>query len=402
MPGRLSPALAELAVQFGLALPFAQAAHLLTAATGTPVSEATVRRLTERAGTAWCQLELALVAQLEMAALDPATPPVVIPDAVSLSPDSRLQISVDGAMVPLVGGEWAEVRTAAIGQVTQAAGDLRTTALSYVSHLTNAETFRRLVLAECTRREVADASAVVAVSDGAPWIQDLLDLQCPQAVRILDFAHAAEYLAQAAQAAFGPGTPETSEWFGAQRHELRHGDPERVLTALAALPTSAERDTAVGYLTARRPMLAYAAFTAAGWPIGSGCVESANKLVIEARLKGAGMHWTRPHADAMVALRAVAMPDRWDQVWPQIARALRAARPQRAARRRQRDRTLSTLPVAPSPASSSRPPAPPAPVAPIAARPVRPKLIVDGKPTTDHPWKRGLTQRSPSTPITKT
>ena len=30
-------------------------------------------------------------------------------------------------------------------------------------------------------------------------------------------------------------------------------------------------------------------YQAAGWPIGSGSVESANKLVVEARLKGAGM-----------------------------------------------------------------------------------------------------------------
>jgi hypothetical protein len=30
-----------------------------------------------------------------------------------------------------------------------------------------------------------------------------------------------------------------------------------------------------------------------GWPIGSGVVESGNKLVVEARLKGAGMHWSR-------------------------------------------------------------------------------------------------------------
>ena len=33
----------------------------------------------------------------------------------------------------------------------------------------------------------------------------------------------------------------------------------------------------------------YPTYQEAGWPIGSGSVESANKLVVEARLKGAGM-----------------------------------------------------------------------------------------------------------------
>ena len=50
-------------------------------------------------------------------------------------------------------------------------------------------------------------------------------------------------------------------------------------------------------------------------------------LVVEARLKGAGMHWTRAHADAIVAQRAVATPKRWPRVWPRIAGALCAEPP---------------------------------------------------------------------------
>jgi hypothetical protein len=53
-------------------------------------------------------------------------------------------------------------------------------------------------------------------------------------------------------------------------------------------------------------------FVTADWPIGIGAVESANMVVVEARLKGAGMHWRRDHADAMVGLRAFDASDRWD------------------------------------------------------------------------------------------
>ena len=38
-----------------------------------------------------------------------------------------------------------------------------------------------------------------------------------------------------------------------------------------------------------------------GWPIGSGSVESANKGVVQARLKGAGMRWERSHVNPMLA-----------------------------------------------------------------------------------------------------
>ena len=67
----------------------------------------------------------------------------------------------------------------------------------------------------------------------------------------------------------------------------------------------------------------YPAYRAQGLPIGSGPVESANKRVVEARLKGAGMHWERRHVDPMLALRNAVCNDRWAEAWEQIARGLR-------------------------------------------------------------------------------
>ena len=44
---------------------------------------------------------------------------------------------------------------------------------------------------ETERRGVCQAKEVCAVQDGAEWIQGFVDLYRPDAVRILDFAHAA-------------------------------------------------------------------------------------------------------------------------------------------------------------------------------------------------------------------
>jgi hypothetical protein len=52
-----------------------------------------------------------------------------------------------------------------------------------------------------------------------------------------------------------------------------------------------------------------------GWPIGSGMVESANKNVVEARLKGTGMHWERKNVNPMLALRNAVCNDRWKEMW---------------------------------------------------------------------------------------
>ena len=70
-------------------------------------------------------------------------------------------------------------------------------------------------------------------------------------------------------------------------------------------------------------------FQAQGWPIGSGIVESGNKLVVEARLKGAGMHWADCHVNPMLALRNIICSDRWKSEWPQIEARLRQQTRQR-------------------------------------------------------------------------
>lgn len=146
--------------------------------------------------------------------------------------------------------------------------------------------------------------------DGAEWLQEFIDAHCPDAVRrARDFPHTVGYLAKAAQAAFGAGTQEASGWLDEWASTLKSGTPTAVLAAIRALPmpdAAAEevRTQVLGYLIKRQEQIAYAAWTAAGDPIGSGMVESANKLVVEARLKGGGMHSRSPqcHADAGLTL----------------------------------------------------------------------------------------------------
>jgi hypothetical protein len=373
-------------------LPFEQVPEALAWFTGVAVSRETARRLTERAGAALVAAETAEVEQLEQTW--PAPPQV---------PADLHQLSVDGAMVPLVRGEWAEVKSLAIGRVAEQGGEPHTTDLSYFSRLADAETFGRLAWAETHRRGLTLAPRVCAVVDGADWCQTFITRHCSAAVRILDFAHAAGYVSAAAQALFGPGTAEASAWLAEQLHTLKHGDPAVVLAALRALPVAEsltpaaateKRDTAVAYLEARRAQIEYAQFRAAGYPIGSGAIESANKLVVEARLKGSGMHWARPKVNPMVALRATACSDRWAASWAQIWAQWGH---QQAVRRQQRQQARS-------PAAPPRPPVPPAPPAlerATAQRVVGRLRLGHGtahRPAADHPWRKRFLRPRPAEP----
>jgi len=67
-----------------------------------------------------------------------------------------------------------------------------------VRPLADAETFSRVSAGETYRRGTARAGVVCAVMDGATWLQEWVSAHCPDAVRILDFPHAAQHLALAA------------------------------------------------------------------------------------------------------------------------------------------------------------------------------------------------------------
>jgi hypothetical protein len=74
---------------------------------------------------------------------------------------------------------------------------------------------------------------------------------------------------------------------------------------------------ALRYFRKREPQMQYPQFQADGWPIGSGSVESGNKVVMQARLKGAGMRWLPSNVNPMLALRTMVYHDRWSEGWQQ-------------------------------------------------------------------------------------
>lgn len=392
LPGVLTPSLQEDLVHLGAWMPFAKAVQAVRHFRRTDVSRATVERVTEAAGAAYVAWQTDEVARLERELPEPP------------AGAAKLLMSVDGAMVPLVGGEWAEVKTLVIGVVEEAPTskgetEIRTVEHSYFSRLTDSETFQRLALVETQRRGVETAGAVSCVTDGAEWLQKFADYHRPDAIRILDFPHAAERIAAVGQASLGEGSAAAASWLKTQLHELKHVGPDPVLAevrrVVAALPESSAAAKDLAYLEQRTAHMQYPAFLAAGWPIGDGAVESGNKLVVEARLKGSGMHWAASHVNGMLALRNIVCSDRWDEAWPQIMRTLRQQAQQRRTERRHKRHAVPSS-TAEQPSTPSATPAPPVPPAPGGAAdscaapstpPTPPQPCQPWRPPADHPWR---------------
>ncbi len=391
---RLTPKQQEHLAHLGSCLPFACAARMLEKLLGVQISEPTVRRGTERAGARYEEVQTAQSQQ-------------DLPDASQKQGKEPMIFSTDGAYVPLVGGGWAEVRTVAIGHVQQkpcsGANPAQARELSYFSRMTDAQTFGDLAQGEMHRRGISQARQVSAVTDGAPWIQGFIDLHRQDAVRILDFAHAAEHVGLLVEAFQQAGVRFPEDVVKRSLHVLKHRGPSILLRwgdcLSEAISAQEAVQTHLDYFRKRLPLLDYPGFRRQGWPIGSGMVESANKLVVQARLKGAGMHWQPSHVNPMLALRGAICSGRWDEAWRQIVhqeQTLRTTARREQAQHRCQALVSSTLLLLLRFRSPTASPPPPLP-SPLP-RPAHPTATLPGSscPSAHHPWKRGLFRRPPS------
>lgn len=218
-----SPQVLSWLARRGAPLPFAQGAALLSELTGIPVSASTRRRQTEALGATAVAQAAGAVARLEREVSLPAVAP------------ARLVVEADGAQVPLVGGEWAEMKPVSVGEPAAARGPTGATRLRascYFARLDDAATFGRQALGAWHRRGVETAGAVAAVQDGAPWLPGFVERPRPDAVRILDWPHAVEHLRLRMEPLFGADFARCQRLLERQRRQVWETGPDRRLDGL--------------------------------------------------------------------------------------------------------------------------------------------------------------------------
>lgn len=351
LPGSLAPRQQEHLAHLASWMPFDKAAQMIEEILGVQTNEETVRQLTERMGA---YTEAAQAAESDASSSQ---------ESNNQSALQRCAFSADGAMVPLVKKQWAETRTVAIGEpqekhTADGEREIHVGHLSYFSRLADASTFIDQAEGEIRRRKVGEAKEVCAVMDGADWLQTFTDRHRPDAVRILDFPHAAEHVAQLLEALEKAGMHFPPHMLDRCLHLLKHRGPRPLLRLADRLERNLAQQKGVqehlDYLRKRETLMQYPVFRQQGWPIGSGMVESANKNIVEVRLKGPGMHWERENVNHMLALRNAICNDRWQEMWQ---KALTQHRQQQALHRTSRaeQRTQTLLSVGNSSSVESPP-----------------------------------------------
>lgn len=236
-----------------------------------------------------------------------------------------MSVSHDGVMIAIRKEGYKEVKVVSVSGVETVIDaqsgerEVKLTAQSYRAGLWDAATFAKQQWAETERRGIPKAKRLACVADGAVWIWQLVLMCFSPCFEILDWWHASQRLWSIANVAF-PDSAQAAAWVATQQALWAHGQLRTFFHNVRLLfprtaPLPAPVADAMRYLFHQRMRMRYADFRQLDLPIGSGTVESACKVVVQARLKQAGMRWSRNGAQAMLALRCVLLSDRWDSTW---------------------------------------------------------------------------------------
>lgn len=306
-----SPQLVEALALLGTELPFAPAAERLAQLCGVQVGASQVQVVTEGAGRTLVAEQLAAV----VAAFPAGRQAPVLPPVERTAP--WVLIALDGVLVPHRDGHH-EVRTGAVvavrpAQLTQP----YRLPWRYVVHPGDVATFGRRLWLEAYRQGVTHAQQVIVLGDGAHWVWNLAEEHFPEAIHIVDLWHAVEHLWAAGRALLGEDEGQVTAWVLAATARLKAGAVVELIQTWARLtPKDAPAFAAeLTYFRNQAPRMHYDAYAAAGYPLGSGAVESANHHVVGVRVKQAGMRWTTAGVTGVLALRALLRSGGWDQWW---------------------------------------------------------------------------------------
>lgn len=316
-PGEMSAELESLTAMTGVQLPFEQSSQLFEALTLVSVSDHSVAKATQAMGSEVQAVEEEWVSQSHDEDW------LQEQERLAERPQ-RLYGALDAAKVHTRGEEenpWRDMKVGVWFTTTteppQNPDDewaIQATDQSYYCDIRPAQEFGQLLWGTGCQRHAQLAQELVFLGDGAEWIWNLVQEHYPEAVQIVDWFHATEYIAPVAKAVFNE-QDQRQAWIKQVRTDLWDGDLNAVLDAFAEFTQHKKAgeaaQKAVTYFTNNRHRMNYPAYRAKGYQIGSGTVESGCKQIVTQRLKVAGAIWDRDNCIKTAKARAALLSDQW-------------------------------------------------------------------------------------------
>ena len=327
-----SPGAARVAVRQGLqSASFKLAAESFSDATGCDMSREGMRRVTQEWGKA-VDKKREQEAETVFDAQQKQTKGIKVIAPI----EKQASISTDGGYVHVRDVGWKEVKLVTISSVRpkkeSEKGDhpdgrrykayepqMMLEKHSYQAGWWEADEMGRHQYLEGLRRDLPNCPQIGSPNDGAKWINRITRENFPEATQITDWFHATEKMWAIGKQTIGDKGVRAA-WVAARLDELWMGRLPIVQSALAKVDISKAIDpddvkTSIGYFHSQQDRMNYHQYRIAGYPIGSGSVESGINNVVHHRLKRQGRGWHRDIVTPMLAALSELHSDRFEHAW---------------------------------------------------------------------------------------
>lgn len=186
----------------------------------------------------------------------------------------------------------------------------------YGAYIGSVEEFKKYMLNVALKAGYCRVKNVVIISDGATWIRNACKEIFPDAIQILDKFHLEENLFTYAKYKYGENEIGYTKWVKTIMNYIEEGKKEKALKMLkkedySKLPKGIPN--VLGYVQNNINKIDYKEYKQKGYFVGSGAIESGNKLVLQRRCKQAGMRWSVNGAQYILTLKSKWESNLWDE-----------------------------------------------------------------------------------------
>ncbi len=237
-----------------------------------------------------------------------------------------LYIEIDGAAINTRtedenGSTWKENKLAILFDdkdlYRRKDGSNKIISKEYVTYFGSATEFQKHLFACSLKHEFQSYKNIIFISDGATWIRNMINEFYPDAIQILDLFHLKENISDYAKAIFKDNGKKIENFcertleriynkeFGLIFKELKKYQDIKLPSGVVNLAT---------YIKNNKNKMDYRLYEKNGWFVGSGAIESSNKIVAQRRLKQSGMRWSVSGAQFLLSLRAKFESGLWNSL----------------------------------------------------------------------------------------
>lgn len=239
--------------------------------------------------------------------------------------DITLYLLTDGAAVDTRiedenGSTWRENKLVMAftskDMIKRSDGNHIITKKEYGAYIGSVEEFKKYMLNVALKAGYCKVKNVVIISDGATWIRNACKEIFPDAIQILDKFHLEENLFSYARYKYGEDEKAYTKWVKMLMKYIEKGNKEKALKVLkkedySKLPTGVPN--ILGYVKNNIDKIDYQKYKERGYFVGSGAIESGNKVVLQRRCKQAGMRWSVSGAQYMLTLKSKWESNLWKE-----------------------------------------------------------------------------------------